>query len=176
MALWIFGLFWHGSLFVWLSSFHDQAQLKNSALRKRLLGALPGSCGLPGAVSATINPATANYNALSLMVDWPHPTQLFLTTQRWIRDQNQMPSYQKMCQQHQLFQRLLRRTFLCPWNQQAYVDRLYRPWLRQLPQTEEHIWVDPQHPQNLNDDVVLVSLYVSTTKNYPTRWFPNRGQ
>jgi thiol:disulfide interchange protein DsbD len=34
--------------------------------------------------------------------------------------------------------------------------------------TEEHIWVDPSIRKNLNDDVVLVSLYVDDDKKLPT--------
>ena len=109
------------------------------------------------------NPSTNSYNALSLMSGLAPPTNYnyFCPPEDVDADiKNRYPSYTKCANNINCFKDY--------YEAVSYAKEVNKPLLMDFTgygcvncrKTEEHIWVDEEIRSKLNDDVVLVSLYV----------------
>ncbi len=171
MALWILVFLGMAAYLFGFIKFPHDSPIKKLSLTRKAFGTLALVIVAYLGYGFTINPATANYNALSLMSGLAPPAHynFFLTTQQVDPViKAKYPSYQKCANNINCFKDY--------YEGLSYARETGKPMLIDFTghgcvncrKTEEHIWVDPSIRKNLNDDVVLVSLYVDDDKKLPS--------
>ena len=171
MGLWILVFLGMAAYLFGFIKFPHDSPIKKLSLTRKAFGSLALVIVGYLAYGFTINPATANYNALSLMSGLAPPANynFFLSSQEVDPViKAKYPSYQKCANNINCFKDY--------YEGLSYARETGKPMLLDFTghgcvncrKTEEHIWVDPSIRKNLNDDVVLVSLYVDDDKKLPS--------
>ncbi len=170
MGLWILVFLGMATYLFGFIKFPHDSPIKKLSLTRKAFGSLALVIVAYLAYGFTINPATANYNALSLMSGLAPPAHynFFLSSQEVDPViKAKYPSYQKCANNINCFKDY--------YEGLSYARETGKPMLIDFTghgcvncrKTEEHIWVDPNIRKNLNEDVVLVSLYVDDDKKLP---------
>ena len=156
-------------LFGWIKFPHDSPIKKLTTTRKSF-GLLAVAACVYLAYGFTLNETTKSYNALSLMSGLAPPANYnyFIPAQAINAGiKAKYPSYTKCANNIDCFKDY--------YEGLAYAKETGKPMLLDFTgygcvncrKTEEHIWVDDNIRTKLNQDVVLVSLYVDDDKKLP---------
>ncbi len=170
LGLWILVFFGMTLYLFGFIKFPHDSPIKSLSMTRKTFGALAAIACIYLATGFTTNKKTSNYNALSLMSGLAPPANYnFFKPSKEVDPaiKAKYPSFSKCANNIDCFKDY--------YEGLAYARETNKPILLDFTgygcvncrKTEEHIWVDDNIRSKLNDDMVLISLYVDDDTKLP---------